>query len=81
MPLRRPALVYGPWLERLSWLVSDRHRTSNVRGDETSLDIQVLNLLPCEVITYDDVAVGTRDGVIAEVQLIEERVTSRECDA
>jgi hypothetical protein len=44
------------------------------------LYIQVLNLLPCEVVTYNDVAVGTRDGVIAEVQLIEERVASRECD-
>ncbi len=44
------------------------------------LDIQVLNMVPFEVVTYDDIAVGTRDGVIAEVQLIEERVTPRECD-
>jgi hypothetical protein len=45
-----------------------------------SLDIQGPNLLPCEVVTYNGIAVGTRDGLIAEVQLIEERVASRECD-
>jgi hypothetical protein len=43
-------------------------------------DVQGLNLLPCEVVTYNDIVVGTRDGLIAEVQLIEERVASRECD-
>jgi hypothetical protein len=41
---------------------------------------QSISLLECEVVTDDDVAVGTRDGVIVEVQSIEERVASRGCD-
>jgi hypothetical protein len=81
MALRCRALVCSRWMERLSWLVSDRQRSSDVREDEMKLDIEALNLLPFEVVTDDDVAVGTGDGVIAGVQVIAKSVTSRECDA
>jgi hypothetical protein len=81
MALRCRALVCSRWLERLSWLVSDRQKSSDVREDEMKLAIKGLNLLPLEVVTDGDVAAGTGDGVIAGVQLIAESVTSRENDA
>lgn len=77
----RWALVCSRWLERLSWLVSDRRRSSDVREDEMKLAIKGLNLLSLEVVTDDVVAVGTGDGVVAGVQSIAESVTPRECDA
>ena len=55
-------------------------RSRNTSGDEMSLEIEVLNLVPFEVATHHDVAVRTRDGMIAEAQLINERMTPSERD-